>query len=529
MPAEGYNVGCYLIDRLVEAGCGHLFGVPGDYNLRFLDDVMAAEDFQWVGCANELNAAYSADGYARIRRIGALLTTYGVGELSAVNGVAGAYAEMNPVIHIVGGPAQKDQNAHSMMHHTLGDGLFHHFGLMSEQISCSTAYLRELHYARDIDKVIQDVLFEKRPGYIVLPLDVATAPAEPPLAPLLRRPYELSDVSCRQLAEAVDEKLRNAKRPAALVGYHCDRFLCQEGAQRLVDDAHIPFAHMLLGKGTLNEQSPNYIGCYYGATSPDNLRTTVEDADVCILVGVRFHDFGTGYFTQKLDQNRKIEIKPHSVTIGSKHYQQIPMAKALEIVREVALKYADSWPTVHTKPERIREPTSEKFSAYHFWREMQAGLQPNDILVVDQGTSSSATAGLVMPEHTNVIVQCLWGSIGYSIPAAFGAQMAAPDRRVILVVGDGSAQLTVQEWGTFLRHDLRSMIFLVNNDGYVIERVIHGWNAEYNDIAAWNWCPLIKALSTTVQPDTQIVNEPGVALAALKSTAATARSSASTR
>jgi len=120
-----YNVGNYLLDRLAELGVNHLFGVPGDFNLQFLDDVLAHPDISWVGNANELNAGYAADGYARIRGVGALLTPYGVGELSAINATAGSYAENVPVIHIVGAPSLAAQNAHLRMHHTLGDGDFH--------------------------------------------------------------------------------------------------------------------------------------------------------------------------------------------------------------------------------------------------------------------------------------------------------------------------------------------------------------------------------------------------------------------
>ncbi|MCK8316048.1 indolepyruvate decarboxylase, partial [Erwinia amylovora] len=87
----------------------HLFGVPGDYNLRFLDHVIVHPDVEWVGCAHELNAAYAAEGYARCRGAGALLTTFGVGELSAINGVAGSSAEYMPVIQIVGAPSQTSQ------------------------------------------------------------------------------------------------------------------------------------------------------------------------------------------------------------------------------------------------------------------------------------------------------------------------------------------------------------------------------------------------------------------------------------
>jgi indolepyruvate decarboxylase len=92
-----YCVADYLLDRLTDCGADHLFGVPGDYNLQFLDHVIDSPDICWVGCANELNASYAADGYARCKGFAALLTTFGVGELSAMNGIAGSFAEHVPV------------------------------------------------------------------------------------------------------------------------------------------------------------------------------------------------------------------------------------------------------------------------------------------------------------------------------------------------------------------------------------------------------------------------------------------------
>jgi TPP-dependent 2-oxoacid decarboxylase len=100
---ENYTVSRYLLSRLQEIGIKHLFGVPGDYNLDFLDDVVESP-IQWVGNCNELNAGYAADGYARLNGAGAAVVTYGVGGLSILNAVAGAFAEHVPVIIISGAP-----------------------------------------------------------------------------------------------------------------------------------------------------------------------------------------------------------------------------------------------------------------------------------------------------------------------------------------------------------------------------------------------------------------------------------------
>lgn len=182
-----YTIGDYLLDRLVDCGIDRLFGVPGDYNLQFLDSVIAQQNLGWVGCANELNAAYAADGYARIKGAGALLTTYGVGELSALNGIAGSYAEHVPVLHIVGAPSTGAQQRGELLHHTLGDGDFSHFSRMSEQITCSQAVLAAGNACHEIDRVLSEMLTHHRPGYLMLPADVAKAKATPPAHPLLIR------------------------------------------------------------------------------------------------------------------------------------------------------------------------------------------------------------------------------------------------------------------------------------------------------------------------------------------------------
>ena len=120
MSRSEITVAEYLLLRLKEIGVDHIFGVPGDFVLGFFNQVLKS-DVKYVGTCNELNAAYAADGYARIRGIGAFSSTYGVGELSALNGVAGAFAERVPVVVITGSPATMNFRTRPLLHHTLGD------------------------------------------------------------------------------------------------------------------------------------------------------------------------------------------------------------------------------------------------------------------------------------------------------------------------------------------------------------------------------------------------------------------------
>lgn len=182
---KNYTVGDYLLDRLAQIGIQHLFGVPGDYNLHFLDHVIRHPEIAWVGCANELNAAYAADGYARCRPAAALLTTFGVGELSAINGIAGSYAEYLPVIHIAAAPSLTSQRNGELLHHTLGDGDFNHFSRMAAEVTVAQAHLTVENATTEIDRVIGEALSQHKPVYLFLPLDVAAAPVNTRSYPLV--------------------------------------------------------------------------------------------------------------------------------------------------------------------------------------------------------------------------------------------------------------------------------------------------------------------------------------------------------
>src|SRR5262249_30270913 len=217
--SDGFTVGDYLISRLTEIGITRVFGVPGDYNLAFLDHIVGSAELAWVGSANELNAAYAADGYARVAGAGAVVTTYGVGELSAINGIAGSYAEYVPVVHIVGAPSTGVQRAGALVHHTLGDGDFEHFARAHAEVTVAQAYLSAGNAAAETARVLATLLRERRPGYLVIPADVATAPAERALGPLQVPPPDTSARVLEDFTAAARVMLSRAGALAVLADF----------------------------------------------------------------------------------------------------------------------------------------------------------------------------------------------------------------------------------------------------------------------------------------------------------------------
>ncbi|EDM4122056.1 indolepyruvate decarboxylase [Salmonella enterica subsp. enterica serovar Newport] len=494
-----YTVADYLLDRLAGCGIGHLFGVPGDYNLQFLDHVIDHPTLRWVGCANELNAAYAADGYARMSGAGALLTTFGVGELSAINGIAGSYAEYVPVLHIVGAPCSAAQQRGELMHHTLGDGDFRHFYRMSQAISAASAILDEQNACFEIDRVLGEMLAARRPGYIMLPADVAKKTAIPPTQALALPVHEAQSGVETAFRYHARQCLMNSRRIALLADFLAGRFGLRPLLQRWMAETPIAHATLLMGKGLFDEQHPNFVGTYSAGASSKEVRQAIEDADRVICVGTRFVDTLTAGFTQQLPAERTLEIQPYASRIGETWFN-LPMAQAVSTLRELCLECAFAPPPTRSAGQPVRIDKGE-LTQESFWQTLQQYIKPGDIILVDQGTAAFGAAALSLPDGAEVVVQPLWGSIGYSLPAAFGAQTACPDRRVILIIGDGAAQLTIQEMGSMLRDGQAPVILLLNNDGYTVERAIHGAAQRYNDIASWNWTQIPPALNAAQQAE----------------------------
>lgn len=494
-----YTVADYLLDRLAGCGIGHLFGVPGDYNLQFLDHVIDHPTLRWVGCANELNAAYAADGYARMSGAGALLTTFGVGELSAINGIAGSYAEYVPVLHIVGAPCSAAQQRGELMHHTLGDGDFRHFYRMSQAIPAASAILDEQNACFEIDRVLGEMLAARRPGYIMLPADVAKKTAIPPTQALALPVHEAQSGVETAFRYHARQCLMNSRRIALLADFLAGRFGLRPLLQRWMAETPIAHATLLMGKGLFDEQHPNFVGTYSAGASSKEVRQAIEDADRVICVGTRFVDTLTAGFTQQLPTERTLEIQPYASRIGETWFN-LPMAQAVSTLRELCLECAFAPPPTRSAGQPVRIDKGE-LTQESFWQTLQQYLKPGDIILVDQGTAAFGAAALSLPDGAEVVVQPLWGSIGYSLPAAFGAQTACPDRRVILIIGDGAAQLTIQEMGSMLRDGQAPVILLLNNDGYTVERAIHGAAQRYNDIASWNWTQIPPALNAAQQAE----------------------------
>ena len=317
------RVGDYLIERLRAHGVEHVFGVPGDFVLSFMK-TLEESPLTLVTTCDEQGAGFAADAYARLRGLGVVCTTYGVGGLKVTNTTGQAYAEESPVLVISGAPSLSERRRHPLLHHKVRtyDTQFRVF----QQLTAAATVLDSPEEAlREIDRVIGAVCRLKRPGYIELPRDMVDL--QVPRVPPLSAPPEESDP--RTLEAALAEAtawIANAQQPVVILGVELYRFDLVEPAMRFVERSGIPTTVSLLDKSAIDERHPSFIGVYAGALGRSEVQEYVEGSDCLIRLGTLPTDINLGIYTAHLDPARSIDATRDRLAIGLHTYEQVRLA-----------------------------------------------------------------------------------------------------------------------------------------------------------------------------------------------------------
>ena len=479
----------YVLQRIAQLGIDKIFGVPGDYAFSIDDAVENVPGLEWVGCANELNAAYAADGYARIRGAAILTTTYGVGELSALNGVMGSRAHRLPVFHLVGMPSERIQRLGLITHHNLGDTNYDRYQAISGAACCVSAVLTPDNCIEELERVIREALRQSMPAYIVIsevnglmPV-IGTPVSGAPLADIKRQRSDPQELTAA--VTAILAALAGAQHPVALATALTSRYGVRDKAAELITTANLPVAVTSYDKGVIDESLTQYLGLYAAENSqPPAVRDAVEQADLILDIGgVLLTELNTGMWGDALGTTRAACIHDNWVRIGTKVFLNVAIddvldgliARVTPIRGTVAAVGADLLDVVGSG----NEPTSSA----NFYPRLQRVLQSGDTLVIETGTSMFHLNGMRLPAGVRSEAQGLWGSIGWATPAAMGIAMAKSSGRTWLVTGDGSHQLTLNELAVMGRYGVKPVIFVLNNGLYGIEDVISERGHGYDDLA----------------------------------------------
>ncbi|XP_022926871.1 pyruvate decarboxylase 1-like [Cucurbita moschata] len=499
--APSGTAGSRLARRLVEIGVKDVFFVPGDFNLTLLDHLISDPQLNLIGCCNELNAGYAADGYARAKGVGACVVTFTVGGLSVLNAIAGAYSENLPVICIVGGPNSNDYGTNRILHHTIGLPDFTQELQCFQTVTCYQAIVNDLSDAHElIDTAISTALKESKPVYINISCNLPGVPhptftADP--VPFFLAPKVSNQWGLEAAVEATANFLNNAVKPVIVGGPKLRVAKAQRAFVELADASGYPIALMPSGKGLVPEHHPQFIGTYWGAVSTSFCGEIVESADAYVFVGPVFNDYSSVGYSLLVKKEKAVIVNVNRVTIGNgPSFGCVFMADFLNALAKRLKKN----PTVLENHRRIYVPPciplnyakDEPLRVNVLFKHIQNMLSGDTAVIAEIGDSWFNCQKLRLPENCGYEFQMQYGSVGWSVGATLGYAQANKDKRIIACIGDGSFQVTAQDISTMIKCGQRTIIFLINNGGYTIDVEIH--DGPYNVIKNWNYTGVVDAI-----------------------------------
>ncbi|ARQ14212.1 thiamine pyrophosphate family protein (plasmid) [Rhizobium etli] len=497
---DTYTVGQYLVDRLRELGLGHLFSVAGDYSIEWVNSYVEKSDIQVIEEVNELNAGYAADGYARLKGIGALCVTYSAGSLCATNAIAGSYVEKVPVVLINGAPSiQKtlrfEQTGYSSHHFISGRETDRQ---VFEYITAATVRIDSPHLAPMlIDYALTQCITERRPVYIELLEDMVDLECTRPSNALKAAPDISDEDSLNQSIAQISERLQNATKPLIWIGVEIDRFGLHDQAERLIRDLKIPYVTELLSKAILSEDDVQFAGVFDGQSSSPYVQSLVKDSDFVLALGVWLTDIND--LGWPIDLDKTAFASWDTVKYGTIFNAQVSLADLVNglIDKRLTCK-AQSLPAKTARQAPILNPAGE-ITYQGFYDFIQQQIDGNTIVGADASLNYFGSLLLEVGARRGFIVQSSYSAIGYIGPAATGVSLAKQaNQRLLIFAGDGGFQMTAQCLSTQTRFNLNPIIFVMDNGIYGVEQwladasVFHGNKPFYTSciLHRWNYSKL---------------------------------------
>jgi TPP-dependent 2-oxoacid decarboxylase len=485
MESGEVTIGDYLINRLYEHGLRHAFGIPGDYVLAFYKQLYDSR-IKVINTCDEQAAGYAANAYARLRGLGAVCITYGVGGLKVVNTTAQAYAEESPVVVISGAPGIKEQSGDPLLHHKVKT--FDTQLKVFEQLTVAQAVLdNPATAAREINRVMGSAICYRRPVYIELPRDMVSAkifPVEEKITP--------PDVDKGPFMEAVSEAaamINQAKNPVLVAGVELLRYGMQNAFKRLVEKTNLPVTSTLLGKSAFSERDPHYIGLYEGGLSREQVRQYVEGSDCVILLGVLLTDLDLGIFTANLDQGKSIYSTSEKTSIRFHTYNAVYLNGFLDGLLKADIRRRPDPEIPPAASVSAYKPLPDtKMSVERLFQRLDTWLDDNTFVIADTGDATFASGDISIPRAAEFMSSAYYATLGFAVPASIAVQLALPHLRPLVLVGDGAFQMTGMELSTAARYGLNPIVIVLNNSGYGTERPM--LDGQFNDVAPWQFARL---------------------------------------
>jgi indolepyruvate decarboxylase len=491
-----------IVKRLAQHGADILFGVPG----ATCDPLMAAAATagKLVVTSSDLEAGYAADGFARARGLSAVSVTYGVGTMSLIGVIAGAYAERSPVVVLNGGPSNLDlklqREAQTLFSHSMGKAQTDLI-LFKEVTAFAQRAETKKDIPRVVDAAISAALRERRPAYVEIPKDLWTVGAGPaPSEKLSAAPTPSGREAA--LARLVLEKLAQAKRPVLLLGIELQRYGLAAAVTALVRKLGIPYVTTMLAKAVIPEATPGFAGVYIGPNSVPAVRELVEQSDAVLALGCVF---GRQY-REVATSKALLSAAAGQVRVGSEG-GPADLGALLDELGKPAWtprsEHAANNPLKGRTFAARRASVAATASGYdQVLGTVSDFLDDTFVVLTDTSLSMYPAADLEVKAAGGFICNAVWQSIGFSVGAALGAALGSGKRPLVLC-GDGGFQMTAQALSTMARAGLKSIVIVLDNGLYGIEQYLlepkffaspSASPHSYLTLNRWSYAELAKAL-----------------------------------
>ena len=475
----------YLIQSLQKAGVDHIFGIPGDYVIKFFSE-LENSPIETIGTCSEQGAAFAADAYSRVHGIGALCVTFCVGGLNTVNAVAGAYAEKAPLIVISGAPGVNERNTDYLLHHSVKD-LNSQLNIFKE-VTVAQCVLDDPQSAPyEIDRVIAACLKHKRPVYIEFPRDMIHSKCliPPPKTEIISS--KNNEIFNEALKEAV-EMIKAAKKPVILAGVEIRRYHVENEFLKLLENTGFPYVTNVLGKSVVCESHPQFLGVYMGKMGDPEVIKYIEDSDCTIILGALMTDTDTG--TMQFNISKTIYASSDEFCIKHHYFKDIDLGEfiyrlAQELKSEKKENLLIPKTENNSKDEEYIAQSETPTTIKRFFERLNSFIPEGSPVICDVGDCLFGSATLKIPKDSIYLGPAFYTSMGYAIPATLGVMIKNPELRSLVIVGDGAFQMTGPELSCFAKYNLNPIIFVLNNHGYTTQRYLKDGN--YNDIQNWNY------------------------------------------
>lgn len=455
-----------LLKCLEEKNVDKVFGIPGGVLLP-LYDVLPKSNIQHILMRHEQGAAHAADGYARSTgKVGVCFATSGPGATNLLTGLGTAMMDSVPVVAITGQVAQ----------HLIGKDSFQEADTIGFSLS-STKYNYLVKDAEDIPAIVEEAFYiaqNGRPGPVLIdvPKDVlmqiVTKTKKPVVRKHVLKKLAKPKMNINQLNKAF-EAIKKSKKPLIIAGGGIVIGRAEKELQLVAQKLRIPVAVTLMGKGAYPAGDDLFLGMV-GMHGTVKGNYSIQESDLIIAVGMRFSDRVVGRSDGFAPKAKIIHVDIEAAEIDKNVATDIPIvADCKDFLTELDKNTegklnTEAWISEIKSVNKKKPIPEEGIQPENLLQFINDYIDDKTIVVTDVGQHQMWSALYIHPKgEKSFLTSGGLGTMGYGLPAAIGAQVANPDKRVVLVTGDGSFQMNLQEMAIVRQYSLPITVVLMNN------------------------------------------------------------------